>query len=187
MVLRLFAIGLLFTWMFVDSMIVFGRRGRQARSAERLSLFVIILTSWAGTWLGILVSFAFSGVPRSLVVPMQATGFLIMVTGIVVRSTAIAQLGRFHMPSVTIQEGHRVIDTGLYRSIRHPSYLGASIAYLGFGLALGSLVSAVIVTATTMAGYVYRMKVEERALLEALGAEYADYRRRTCRLIPGIY
>jgi protein-S-isoprenylcysteine O-methyltransferase len=91
------------------------------------------------------------------------------------------------MPVVAIQSGHRLVDTGVYRHVRHPSYLGACIAYLGFGLGLGSYLSAAAVLGMVLIGYAYRIHVEEKALLESLGDEYAAYRRRTSRLIPGIY
>jgi len=91
------------------------------------------------------------------------------------------------MPVVAIQAGHRVVDTGLYRHVRHSSYLGACIGFLGFGLGLGSWLSAVSMLGFVLVGYLYRIHVEEEALLEALGEDYATYRRRTRRLIPGVY
>ncbi len=38
-----------------------------------------------------------------------------------------------------------------------------------------------------VAAYLYRIRVEERMLIEALGDDYVEYRRRTYRLIPLIY
>ncbi len=119
--------------------------------------------------------------------PVQISGLALLAAGIVIRSVAIAQLGPFHTPIVAIQAGHRVVDTGLYRHVRHPSYLGACLALLGFGLGLGSWLSAAFVLGMALIAYAYRIHVEETALVESLGDEYSAYRRRTYRLIPGVY
>lgn len=185
--LRLLDLWVLFLWWIIDSIVVFGRRATTARRADRLSSLGIVLATWVGVGLGISFGFAGVGSLGIFTVAGQIIGLTLLATGIIVRSVAIAQLGAFHTPLVAIQVGHRVIDTGLYRHVRHPSYLGACIAYLGFGLGLGSWLGAAVLLGTVLIGYVYRIHVEERALLGSLGDEYAAYRRRTYRLIPGIY
>ena len=157
------------------------------RRADRLSVLGIVLASWVGVGLGVFLAYAGVGSLGVLTVPAQIVGLILLSAGIIVRSVAIAQLGRFHTPLVAIQAGHRVVNTGLYRHVRHPSYLGVCISYFGFGLGLGSWVSALFPPGLILVGYLYRIRVEERALLESLGDEYAAYQRRTCRLIPGLY
>ena len=88
---------------------------------------------------------------------------------------------------VAIAGDHRLIDRGPYRLIRHPSYAGALLALAGFGLAMGSVPALAALLVPTLAAYHYRITVEEAALLHGLGAAYADYMRRTWRLIPGLY
>jgi protein-S-isoprenylcysteine O-methyltransferase len=79
------------------------------------------------------------------------------------------------------------VQEGLYRWVRHPSYLGALIAFLGFALALGNWWSVAVFALVTPAAYLFRIREEDAALAAALGEPYRDYCRRTKRLIPGVY
>ena len=113
-------------------------------------------------------------------------GLALMAGGLVFRAWAIWQLGRYFVPEVAIQPGQRVLDRGLYRYLRHPSYTGTFITVLGYGLALGNWLSLVVMLGITSIVYGWRMRVEEAALTEAFGDEYRAYMRRTKRLVPFI-
>jgi protein-S-isoprenylcysteine O-methyltransferase len=88
---------------------------------------------------------------------------------------------------VVIQLDHRLVTTGPYRHLRHPSYTGALVAALGFGLALGHWTSALVLVLGWSAGIAYRIRVEETALRDTFGASYDEYASRTRRLIPLLY
>jgi protein-S-isoprenylcysteine O-methyltransferase Ste14 len=184
-VLRLVDISVLFVWLAVDLVVVFSRHSKGAKRSDRFSLLGVMISVWCGIYLALALRSAV-GV-GTFEAPVQIVGLVLLAVGIAMRSIAIAQLGAFHTPDVAVQAGHHVVDTGLYRRVRHPSYLGASIALLGFGLGLGSFPSAAAVVGCALIGYAYRIHVEERALLELLGGDYAAYCRRTYRLIPGVY
>ncbi|MGH2521247.1 MAG: methyltransferase family protein [Anaerolineales bacterium] len=113
-------------------------------------------------------------------------GLGLMLVGLAFRGYAIWQLGQFFAPEVAIQPGQRVVDRGLYRYLRHPSYTGTFITIVGYGLALTNWLSLLIMLALPGIVYAFRMKVEEAALLEAFGEEYRAYMRRTKRLIPFV-
>jgi protein-S-isoprenylcysteine O-methyltransferase Ste14 len=100
---------------------------------------------------------------------------------------AIVHLGRFFTVNVAISSIHRLIDTGPYRFVRHPSYTGALMAFLGLALCLANRASLVILLVPVFLVFLRRMHVEERALLQAFGDQYRDYMRRTKRLIPAVY
>jgi protein-S-isoprenylcysteine O-methyltransferase len=185
--LRVLDVSVLFVWLIIDSFVVFRRRAEAAGRADRLSMLAIMLANWVGIGGASSMGFAGVGALGACTVPVQIFGLALLAAGIVIRSVAIAQLGRFHTPIVAIQHGHRVVDTGLYRHLRHPSYLGGCIALLGFGLGLGSWMSAAFVLGMALIAYAYRIHVEERALLASLGDEYSAYCKRTYRLIPGVY
>jgi protein-S-isoprenylcysteine O-methyltransferase len=158
---------------------------RKAENRDRFSL-AVLLNSSAVACIGA-IWLAFTHVGPIGFIAVQIAGLVIMGGGIFLRSTAIAQLGRFHSPNVAIRDDHHLVDVGLYRFVRHPSYLGAIIAYIGFGLALGNWFSFAALTVIPTLAYVYRMHEEEAALAAAFGDDYSVYCRRTKRLIPGLY
>lgn len=114
-------------------------------------------------------------------------GLGLFLCGVILRWYSIWYLGRYFTVDVAIAKGHRVINAGPYRLIRHPSYTGALIAFLGFGFCLGNWLSILCLTLPIIGVFMWRIHVEERALTEALGDDYRAYMRCTKRLIPLIY
>jgi protein-S-isoprenylcysteine O-methyltransferase Ste14 len=114
-------------------------------------------------------------------------GIALILMGIAIRATAIATLWRFFTVEVAIHESHELIDRGLYRILRHPSYTGALLSFIGLGFAFGNWLSLIIILAGAMTGFAYRIRVEEQALRSHFGDRYGEYSARTKRLIPGIY
>ena len=78
------------------------------------------------------------------------------------------------------------MSSGIYGVIRHPSYLGLLVSSLGWGLAFNSWVG-VLLAALLVPPLLARIHAEEGLLQSQFGDEYAAYRARTSRLIPGIY
>ncbi len=113
-------------------------------------------------------------------------GLALMVGGLLLRAAAIAQLGRYFVPEVAIQPGQRVLDRGLYRYLRHPSYTATFVTILGYALALNNWLSLAVMLVIPGLVYGWRMRVEEAALTEAFGDEYRAYMRRTKRLVPFV-
>ena len=114
-------------------------------------------------------------------------GLAIAWLGVLLRVWAVWSLGRFFQRDVMIQKDHVVWRGGPYRLLRHPAYAGTLISYLGFGLAVGSWVGALVFVAVVAAGYIPRIRVEEAELTRALGDSYRDYARTTARLVPGLW
>jgi protein-S-isoprenylcysteine O-methyltransferase Ste14 len=113
-------------------------------------------------------------------------GFFLYSVGGVLRLAPVFVLGRRFSGLVAIQPGHRLVTTGLYGVIRHPSYLGLLITVLGWALAFRSGVGVVIAVLMLIV-LVGRIEAEERLLGETFGAEYQAYRARTWRLVPHLY
>ncbi len=118
---------------------------------------------------------------------LQAMGLVLVAGGLTLRWAAIITLGRFFTAAVAIHRDHLVVKKGVYRRIRHPSYSGALLAFLGVALSFGNWLSLGVIMIPIAVAFVYRIHVEENALVEALGEEYTDYCRTTKRLIPGLY
>ena len=113
-------------------------------------------------------------------------GVLLYAAGGVLRLAPVFVLGRRFSGLVAIQPEHRLVSSGLYGVIRHPSYIGLFVLSLGWGLAFRSGVG-VILAVLTLPVVLARIDAEERLLSETFGAEYDAYRARTWLLIPYVY
>jgi len=114
-------------------------------------------------------------------------GFTLMLSGICIRCLAIHTLGRYFTRIVTVVDDHRIIRNGLYQHLRHPSYTGYLLGCLGFGLAFSNWLSTLIAFVPVTLAVLYRIRVEEHALLRGVGKEYFEYASSTKRLIPWVY
>lgn len=114
-------------------------------------------------------------------------GFLLMAIGQVIATWALAVNPHFE-GTVRIQQDrdHRVIDTGPYRTVRHPGYAGIILILLGMPFLLGSW-WAFVPTLITI-GWVLLRTVLEDGLLKRELAGYAGYAQRVrFRLVPGMW
>ena len=143
-------------------------------------------------WGAIAMDFAFSLLlphagPRSVRLPLFAMGISVMLLGIAFRWYSAGILGKYFTFDVTIQTGQTVIEVGPYRYLRHPSYTGALLTLLGFGLAVGNWLGLAAAMASMGLAYSYRIPIEERALTTAFGDKYKQYMKRTWRLVPFLF
>ncbi len=114
-------------------------------------------------------------------------GVVLFALGGALRMFPVFVLGRRFSGLVAIQPGHRLVTTGIYGVIRHPSYLGMLVISLGWALAFRSGVG-VLLTALVIPPLLARISAEETLLHSQFGAEYDAYRASTpWRLIPGLF
>jgi protein-S-isoprenylcysteine O-methyltransferase Ste14 len=159
---------------------------------DRGSLVVVMMTS------GVAIGTAFqvaASVPEAAIAPgvpavrwvLLVVGVATIVAGALLRQWAIITLGRYFTVDVRITDGQPVVDSGPYRWIRHPSYTGLIAAFIGIGLALGNWLSLLLFLVVPTIGLVFRVHVEETALLTNLGEPYRRYAARRKRLLPGLW
>jgi protein-S-isoprenylcysteine O-methyltransferase Ste14 len=113
-------------------------------------------------------------------------GVALLVPGGIIRLWPVYVLGRRFSGLVAIQPGHRLVTTGIYRLVRNPSYVGLLLSSFAWSLAFRSGVG-LILSALMIPPLVARIHAEERLLASQFGGEYETYRRRTWRLVPGLY
>jgi protein-S-isoprenylcysteine O-methyltransferase Ste14 len=146
----------------------------------------VVSSVWASVAIGIGLAFVFPDAaitgPRAVVF---VAGFALMIAGMVLRWYSIRVLGISFTCDVVTRPGQTVVETGPYRWVRHPSYTGALVTVLGILLCCCNLVSLAALF-VAVAGFAMRIRIEERALANDLGAPYRDYMRRTKRLIPFV-
>jgi protein-S-isoprenylcysteine O-methyltransferase Ste14 len=113
-------------------------------------------------------------------------GLALFAAGGLLRVGPMLAMGHLFSARVAIQEGHRLVTTGYYRLVRHPSYLGVLLAAAGWCLVFrsgyGLLLALPLVPLLAS-----RISAEEVLLEAEFGEAFADYRRRTWRLIPFVY
>jgi len=114
------------------------------------------------------------------------TGVVLYTAGGALRLWPVFVLGNRFSGLVAIQPGHTLVTAGVYRFIRHPSYLGLLVNSLGWALAFRSG-AGVLLTALALVPLLARIHAEERLLRSQFGDEYVAFCTRTSRLIPGVY
>jgi protein-S-isoprenylcysteine O-methyltransferase Ste14 len=161
-------------------------RGQVASSGDKGSLWLL----YGSITVGYCLSFAI-GATKIGRMPGWDTffviGFALVTIGLIIRIYSILTLRQFFTYSVAKVAGHELIETGLYKVIRHPGYLGQLLIFIGLALSLSNWLSVVVMTLPIAFGYGYRIRVEEKFMREQLGQKYLEYQQRTKRIIPMLY
>lgn len=160
----------------------------QAVVADRDSRFllgrVVLITGIAGFLVAFhLHSLAMPGPGRVYV----AVGVALICLGMAIRQWAVHTLGRFFTFKLTVQGDQRVVDSGPYRVVRHPSYSGLLVSGIGTAVALGNWVSLGVIVVPAVLALARRIQVEEGMLRQGLGPDYDRYAASRKRLVPGVW
>jgi len=155
-----------------------------ADRGTRKIVWILSAIAFDGAWLPVVFGF---GKLLALGAWLTWVGVVIMISGVAFRQYVINFLGKFFTATVQIRKDHQLIKDGLYRHIRHPSYLGLLVLALGNGIALANWISLLLCIALPAIGILRRTKVEEKELSDHFGEQYQDYRKNTWRLIPYLY
>jgi len=114
-------------------------------------------------------------------------GLIIMACGLILRAASIFTLKKFFTVNLAINDEHRLINQGLYKHVRHPSYSGSIISFIGMGIAFGNILSLALLVIPVTTLFIWRINIEEKMLVNAFKEEYQQYRERSWRLFPGVY
>lgn len=177
-------VALIATWIVLE--VLLRVRSIGGRTALDWTFPLVVAAIAAGTTLGFRAAHvkwaSIDGGWASVV-----AGLTIAALGIGLRIWAILVLGPLFTFVVTIQDGHRVVDRGPYRILRHPSYTGGLMAFLGMGIALDNWLATATIFLLPFAAVLVRIRYEETRLAKSLGPEYSEYAARTRRLVPGVW
>lgn len=108
-------------------------------------------------------------------------GVALLLAGTLLRRHCWRMLGRSFTGAVVVRPGQQVVERGAYRLVRHPSYTAGVIMFVGIGLTLGNWLSVAVMAIVPILVYLYRVRVEEQALVDGIGEPYRDYMRRVRR------
>jgi len=123
--------------------------------------------------------------PRTMTIAVA--GALIILGGGALRIVAIRTLAQHFRYELRVEAGQRVVDHGVFRHIRHPSYLGLLIIVIGEAIVLSSLLAFLVGTTLLLAILAARIREEEKVMLASFGEAYEEYCRRSWRLVPPFY
>jgi protein-S-isoprenylcysteine O-methyltransferase Ste14 len=159
----------------------------EAQQRDRGSLFAIYILQFVG--FGTAFGLWGSGRPPGPLLGAWAlwAGAAVAIAGIALRGWSVHTLGQYFTYVVKVSPDQKVVDTGPYRLIRHPSYAGGALTGVGIGLSMRYALGPAIIGGAMLASYLIRIAVEEPALAEGIGEPYRAYMARTKRLIPFIW
>lgn len=156
------------------------------RISDRNSVWTILLLS-AVSVIAPVVEWAYFDVQHLNFGIWQVAGSVVIAGGVALRIWAIRILGAFFTATVQVQQDQRVIITGPYAWIRHPSYMGAYLAFMGCAVLLQAWLGLAVAMVCMGVAYFVRINAEEKALVRAFGEEYRSYQRHTWRMAPWIW
>lgn len=114
---------------------------------------------------------------------VQVGGLILLSSGYVLFSWSVISRGRYAV-SWDMPQDHKLVTWGPYRYVRHPSYLGYFLMFLGLVLTWTNLLA--VPSLIAVPGYVAMIDKEEKFLIERFGDEYRQYQERTGRLFPRL-
>jgi protein-S-isoprenylcysteine O-methyltransferase Ste14 len=161
---------------------------KEASVQDRGSMGILIGLQWVG----LALNFLLAGLFPAAAIPWYRTalfsiGVILILLGVALRWYAIWTLGRYFTRDVAVSADQKVVQTGPYRSIRHPAYSGTFLTMLGVGLAMTNWASLATLLICVFVGHMYRVSVEEKALIQTIGQPYVEYMHRTRLFIPLVF
>jgi protein-S-isoprenylcysteine O-methyltransferase Ste14 len=176
-----------YLWAFWPEFRVVRQAKYSGNTTDSKSLQVIVL----GMWLGYAGAFPLAFIPAFHIAAHEVAvfwiGMAVMVSGSLLRRHCFRMLGESFTGDVRARADQQVVTRGAYSVLRHPAYTAGTLMNIGIGVALGSWASALLLGVTSFAVYAYRIAVEERALLAAIGEPYREFMSTRKRLIPFVY
>ena len=116
-----------------------------------------------------------------------ALGVALAWAGLLLRWSSFVSLGKYFTVVVRTSADQPVVERGPYRVLRHPSYTGLLLVFTGVGVMVGNWVGAVGAVGLILVAVIYRLRIEERALIAALGDRYREFAAGRARLIPYVW
>jgi protein-S-isoprenylcysteine O-methyltransferase Ste14 len=156
------------------------------QQSDRKSLMIIWVTAMIAMPVAQFISNKYPS-PISSYAGISYIGMGMIIAGMIFRFIAVYTLGRYFTVNVTIRTDHKIVKEGMYKYLRHPSYLGSLFSFFGNGIALNNWFGLLICFVPVLLAFMYRMKVEEELLSANFGQQYIDYKKQTWRLIPFVY
>ena len=175
-------------WVTSEVLLIVLRRSKNdSQDHDKGSIIKLNITIYIS--IAVAVSLGFLGIGRiySGISIIPLIGLCFIVVGLILRWVAILILRKYFTTNVAILQDHRIIKTGIYRFIRHPSYSGSIMSFCGLGLVSSNWISVIVLVIPITMAFLRRIQIEEQALQNAFGEEYTNYSKMSWLLFPWIY
>lgn len=175
-------------WLLTDIYLVFLHHSHQNNQLEeKNSKYWMVLFICMGMLLVILLNDSAKIAWMKPFNWFRWLGLGLLVAGILIRWIAVIQLGNYFHSNVGTIDNHALVTSGIYSKVRHPSYSGLLLNFVGVALVFSYPLSSLVAVILPIIGLLIRIHVEEKILLKRFQSEYNEYKKRTKKLIPWIY
>ena len=116
--------------------------------------------------------------------PLSVLGLILFLIGQIIRRMGKKALGKQY--SYGLKPPEILVKRGLYKRVRHPIYLAMLLYTAGIPLFFSSLYGF-LVTLGFIPFTLYRIRIEEKMLIDTFGDEYREYTKKTRKIIPFVY
>src|SRR4026208_681579 len=169
-----------------------GRRSRIVKVATSYKTPLetgLLVLAWVGFFVPLIwvASPAFAIAEYPLRTGPLVAGVVCLVIGLWLFYRSHADLGTNWSVTLQVREHHQLITHGVDQCIRHPMYSALFLYSLGQVLVLPNWIAGPSYLVTFGILFAFRIRDEERMMLEEFGDEYATYMAKTKRLVPGVW
>ncbi len=117
-----------------------------------------------------------------LVISLIGLGLIVL--KVIIKRACMKTLGQYYSVHIMTDNSHRLITSGLYKTVRHPAYLAHIIGIAGIALMLNAYRVLVIASILDLVVIAVRVRLEEKELMKRFGDEYSAYAKRTWAFVP---
>jgi protein-S-isoprenylcysteine O-methyltransferase Ste14 len=114
-------------------------------------------------------------------------GISLICIGLIIRWIAILKLKKSFTVNVSVTKNQSIVQSGIYKHIRHPSYLGSLLSFCGLAIVFNNWLTFVIIFIPIFSSFLYRIHIEEKLLSQVFGTQYTQYIENSWKLIPKIF
>ena len=177
-----------YLWLLSEIILMITKRSKVKEVKKKRDRGSMILL-WIMISVGIIAGFFLANRGRwnSLNYYIYVFGIFIFSVGLFIRWLSIIQLKNAFTVDVAINQIHELKTDGLYKIVRHPSYLGMMLIVSGLSIGMNSFFSFLVMCVPVFFAVSYRIYVEEAVLTEEFGEIYKEYAKTTKRIVPFLY
>ncbi len=153
--------------------------------AQRLRYWILLVLAFLLLTRGHRLSYPFNVRIISATETVQWMAGILCIAGLAFCVWARATLGRNWSGTITLKEGHELIERGPYRLVRHPIYTGMLAMLLATAIAVGHL-GGLVAVLLAFASFWIKLSEEEKLMLQQFPDQYGSYQQRVKRIIPFV-